>query len=168
MALIVGTDSYISETDAASYLAANGLPALTTPEALLRRATRALDVTYGARFIGAKRTSTQALLWPRQPDSRTVSNVDGLLFTDSDGNYRDFGGIPREVAEATVEMASVMDRGTDVYAQPEPMVIKQSFEVDVIKEQVEYARSYSTAPLYKITLLLRPLLVAPGSFQLVR
>jgi hypothetical protein len=158
MALTVGTDSYISDADAASYIALMGLDTLDDAEPLLRRATQAVDRLYGARFIGSKADSTQALLWPRIVP-------DGI---DADGNVRDFTSIPVELANATVELALLIQDEANVFAQPEPQVTEQSVKVDVIQKTVKYAGTYAPNALHSVVLVLRPLLASSASMRLVR
>lgn len=158
MALTVGTNTYVSEADADTYIELMGLAELSAPEALLKRATQALDRLYGSRFIGSKATSTQALAWPRI----VVEDI------DSDGNARNFTGIPTEVANATVELALLMDSGSNVFAQPEPMVTKETVQVDVISQSREYASAFSANALHSVALVLRPLLASTFGARLVR
>lgn len=149
MPLTVGTNTYIDDEDAESYCDAFGLDVLTDPETSLVQATVALDRLYGGKFIGKKASPSQALCWPRFVES-------GM---DQHGETRDFTYIPEEVAEATVEIAVMLEAGeVNVYAQPEPVVKSRSSKVDVISESVEYvAGGFSTQALYKINLLLAAL-----------
>lgn len=138
--LTVGTDSYISEADAATYLTTFGPSGAAVTEAQLRQATLAIERLYGGRFTGAKAESDQPLSFPR----------DGA--TD----------IPTNLEQATVEMALLIEAGTDAYAQPEPLIAKTKFKLDVIEEATDYTFGSAARPLYKIDLILAPLLYAPG------
>jgi len=82
MALVVGTNSYVSVADATTYLAysvnAQGWPVLATAikEASLISATRMLD---RQDWVGAKTSGAQALDWPRtgviDPAGAAISSV---------------------------------------------------------------------------------------------
>lgn len=156
--LTVGTDSYISEADASAYLTLMGLDPLESAEALLKRATVAIDRIYGTRFIGSKTASTQPLLWPRTVDDSI----------DSDGSVRDFADLPTELAHATVEMAVLLNSGTSVFAVPEPQVTKESFDLGGIKESREFGTAHTANHLHTVALTLRPLLAPPNVTRLVR
>ena len=169
--LTVGTDSYIAVADAEAYIAAQGLDALSDPEVLLKRATLAIDRIYGARFIARKILTTQPLAWPRSEGySYTVDENGYFYFIDSDGNPRNTNLIPAEVQQATVELAVMMDAGTNPYTQPDPFVKDESVQIDVIKTSSTYASNigHKSDPLYLITLVLRPILKNGGSIKFVR
>lgn len=170
MALTVGTDSYISVADAAAYCELAGLDSLgvDTAESSLKQATLALDRLYGARFIGLKEQLSQALAWPRRPTTAQVDSSQDWYVVDSFGNYRDFSGIPTEVKQATVELAVLIEAGTNPYVQPEPVVTTETVEVDVIKQSRSYQAGYRTDPLFKVTAVLAPLLATGYSIKLVR
>lgn len=156
--ITVGTDTYISTADAASYIALMGLASLSDAEPLLKRATQSIDRLYSGRYIGTKASITQPLHWPRivQDD------------TDADGNIRDFTSIPVDLGQATVELALLIDAGSDVFAQPDPMLISESVQVDVIKQTREFASAYASNVHHKVSLALRALLVSPSTVRLVR
>ncbi len=95
MTLTVGTDTYISVTDANTYFAGRlNASGWTSPyqEQALRMACKALD---RENWIGTIGTTTQALCWPR------------LGVTDKDG--RDMTGIvPQAIKDAQCELALKM------------------------------------------------------------
>lgn len=159
MTLSVGTNTYVDATTAAEYCTVEGLAALTTPETSLVRATRALDRLYGAKFIGRKQVSNQALAWPRFTGSGS---------TDAFGDFRDLTSIPSEVKQATVELAVLIEANVDVYAQGEPLVVQEAFEVSGIKESKTYARPFAAQPLCKVNTILAPLVSASSQVKLVR
>lgn len=111
MALIVedGTglstaESYISVADAKAYHLKMGnedaWDAIDNQEAALRKATRYMVQVYRTYWAGERRTTTQALDWPR-------ANVPML---DGPGagewmNFYDFTVVPNEIKEACAELA---------------------------------------------------------------
>ena len=179
MTITVGTDTYVSLADARAYITKNGLTPLPTvdadAEALLVRATFALDRIYGNRYLGMKRYITQNLAWPRlfaagQPHGY---NEWPYIIVDSDGNPRDFSALQPETAYATSELASMLTANPkfDPYEQPKPVVNYQRDVLDGMEHQIRTTdgNSYRELPMYKITLLLRPLTSTPvGSSQLTR
>jgi len=171
MALIVGTDTYVSVDEADAYITAQGLSPLSDPESSLARATLALDRLYAGRYLGLKQTVNQPLHWPRVASYNFTADADHYFYTvDADGNPRDFSGIPTEIKQATIELAIQLESGVDPYAQPDPLVTSESVEIDVIKTNKTYSNvgGYRVDPLYSITLILRPLLVAGGQIKYVR
>lgn len=161
MPLTLAVDTYITEEDAETYCTAYGLSALDDGETYLRQATVAIDRLYGGRFIGTRTEITQTLQWPR-----TVT-PEGDVY----GNARDFSAIPIEVAQATAELAVMLEADAlDPYAQPDPLVKSKTETVDVISEQIEYSPGvpYRLEPMHKITTILAPLLNVRGAVRLVR
>jgi hypothetical protein len=145
MPITVGTDSYISLADANTYLASFGpADAVLTTEEALKRATKVIDRLYRGQFIGSKTDDAQPLEWPRSGDTT----------------------IPAVLGEATAEIAYSIesDASFKPYAQPSPLVKKESVEVDVVKTTFEYANGSSgTDPYYAITVILAPVLSTTGS-----
>lgn len=163
--ITVGTDTYISLADAQAYASNNGLTLGANDaatETLLKRATIAIDRIYGNKFLGQKASETQSLAWPRNFASATI---------DSDGNPRDFSGLQPETGYAEVELAALLQAGTDPYVQPEPFLSQIRQKVATLEEEKQFKASqgYRTDPLYKITLILRPLLMnQSGSVSITR
>ena len=141
MALVLGIDTYVELEAATQYIADFG-GGETLAEADLKRATLAMDRLYGGHFMGVKTNAAQPLEFPRDGD------------TD----------IPTALQHATIELAMLMVNGLDVYAQPDPLVTKESVVVDVIEKSVEYASPTATNKLHKVQLILRPLLVGTSAF----
>lgn len=168
MAITVGTDSYISLADARTYVAANGLTALpivdADAEALLKRATTSLDRIYGAKYLGSKESMTQSLAWPRFVGTGYPHGTGESLYVtiDSDGNPRDFTGLQPELGQAETEMAVMLQAGVDVYAQPEPFLSVERNKVSALEQEKQFksAQGYRNDPLYKIALILRPILTS--------
>lgn len=176
MTITVGTDTYISYADAVTYATNNGLTlGATQPatETLLKNATVALDRIYGAKYLGQKETMGQPLGWPRLVGTGQPHGEGEWLYVtyDSDGNPRDFSGLQPETGYAQVELAALMQAGTDVYAQPLPTVSAFTNKVASLEESKTLANSqgWQQNPLYKISLILRPLLViSSGSIPITR
>lgn len=108
MAIIVGTDSYISAANADTYWSNRNnsvwaAAANEDKEKALRFATEYIDGSYDGRWIGEHPgASSQVLAWPRN----------GAL--DSEG--RSVTGIPQRVADATARLA--LDALTDFCQRP--------------------------------------------------
>lgn len=166
MAITVGTDTYISVEDARTYAVANDLELPSEDadlELLLKRATKALDRRFGARYIGTKHTHDQPLAWPR--DVSLVGTYRGTgeswnYTVDSDGNPRVFGStIPVEMAEGTVEMAVCIDENKNPL---EPNLAPyKSKEVTLGDLSSKYEYASAQAPLSSfntVYVVLRPLL----------
>lgn len=138
MALVIGTDAYTDLATATQYLTDFGDDgaAVDLTEAHIKKATLAIDRLFGGRFRGTVTDAAQPLLFPR--DAATT--------------------IPTCVAQATAELAALMKDNFDPYAQPDPLVVKQSTEVSGIKETLEYASAFAASDLYKIAVILGPVL----------
>lgn len=174
--ITVGTDTYISLADAQAYATSFGL-ALgatdTATETLLKRATAAIDRHYGNRFLGVRSTMTQQLAWPRSHAAANTHSTgeSGWVSRDSDNNPRDFSGLQPETGWATVELAAQLQAGADPYTQPEASLVRLTQKVSSLEETREYAgaQGHRTDALYKISLILRPLLRnTTGSIGLAR
>lgn len=115
MALIVETgtgdtaaDSFCSVADATAYHAAMGntawaaLASDTVREQLLRRATVFMEGLYRDRYAGFRKSTTQALCWPRSlvPMKDAPISVSGHFFS-----YYDNSSVPVAVKNACAELA---------------------------------------------------------------
>jgi hypothetical protein len=149
MALVVGIDTYITLADAVTYIDAFVEPGggADLSESDLRQATLALDRLYGGRMHGRVTSSQQPLQFPR--DGSDI--------------------VPACVAQATAELAYLTLNGLNPYTQPAAATTKTSFEVPgAYKESNEYASAYWANPLYKVSLILSPVLYgAGGAFTLI-
>lgn len=106
MALVVedGTgkadaESYVGVADCAAWATKNGAAFSAAPEAsaeaALRRATRFIDATYGARFIGFRTNGrAQALQWPRRD-----------AYDEANDEYLPDDEVPQEIVTAACEAA---------------------------------------------------------------
>lgn len=99
MALVVGTNSYISVADATTYFEGSidhdlwDAATNDTRERALISATRMMD---RQDWLGSKYSSSQDLEWPRS----------GL--TDKNGDSLDETTVPQQVLDATCELASAL------------------------------------------------------------
>ena len=93
---VVDADTYHSERGNADWAAADA----AAKEASLIKATEYLDGKYGNRWLGWRRSSTQALDWPR----------DDVL----DELGTEYTGVPRKLAQATTVVALKVIQGADV------------------------------------------------------
>ncbi len=172
MTITVGIDTYISLLDAQAYALENGLTLGANDaatEALLKKSTQALDRLYGNQYLGIKATEAQTLAWPRNYINSTV-NVPHFagewpyVTVDSDGNPRDFSGLQPETGYATVELSAMIQSGTDPYKQPLPFLSQLRQKVATLEEEKQFKGStgYQENPIYRIVLILRPLLKSIG------
>lgn len=108
-------------------------------------ATRVIDQTY--QFNGFKRTSTQALQWPRyravNPDSDETMRG-GAYFDPASGNYFDETKIPQILKDAVCEMARELLTG-DRTVDPDGMGLKVVDIYEAVK--VEFDKSNPRRPV---------------------
>ena len=177
MTITVGVDTYISLADARAYVAATGLTPLPTLDAdaekLLKNATQTLDRLYAGKYLGMKATIEQSLQWPRTFAGMVPHGVGEwpYIYVDSDGNPRDFEDLQPETAYAEVELAAVLQAGQDPYAQPGPRVNFDRSRVGTLEKEFHTSdsNSYRVDPLFKINVILRPILNQPtGSVPITR
>ena len=111
MALVVGTNSYVSVADAGTYyddsLRNANWDALdsATQSAALIDATRMID---RLAWCGEKTSAAQALQFPRT----------GLF--DINGTAVSSASVPQEVINATIELALVLGEDSTIYSSEEP------------------------------------------------
>lgn len=175
--ITVGTDSYITLANARTYATLFSLSGVesaadlldvgavaaadATAEANLKIAAKSLDRVFGNKYLGTKATSTQSLAWPRN-----VGQVGTSI--DADGNPRDFSSLPVELGEAQVELCSLIQSGVDVLAQIDGAVTSVIEELDVLKSQKQYAKSFQIDPLHRVKTILRPLLSTKVGITMTR
>ncbi len=142
MALTVGTDTYISLTDADAYLAANYLStdtkliawvALTDAncEVLLKKAAKTID---RQAFIGQKKVSTQTMAFPRAyynwPYSYYTYNTVNLYF---DQDWYVESAVTNDVKYAQCEIAITEASGVSDRQQLQREGVK-SFSIGKLSE----------------------------------
>lgn len=166
MALVVETgtgmasaDAYVSVEDADSYHSSFGNAAwsklaASVKETTIRRATRDIDLLYGALFESERSTDVQALAFPR------VAFAKGNLTVESNE-------VPDLLKKATLEMALLIATGFDPSGPVDDSgrVIEDQKKVGnlEIKKRYEYTVDSNEQRLRKVRLLLGPLLTASSS-----
>lgn len=139
MTVIVGTNSYIDETELTDYAALRGVTLDADPSVLL---INAMDYLETQRFKGTKTASDQALQWPR-----TGVYIDGVLI-DSDT-------VPQEVKDAQAIISMSIDAGYNPLATYGPDVKSEKVDViEIVYKDSSRATDYSPA----ITAALAPLI----------
>jgi len=152
MAIIVGTDSYISAANADTYWSNRNnsvwaAAASEDKEKALRFATEYIDGSYDGRWIGEHPgASSQVLAWPRN----------GAL--DSEG--RSVTGIPQRVADATARLA--LDALTDFLSAAEDRGGRIS-RAAVGPLDVSYFRDAPAGTAFPYLDLMLKSLLTPGS-----
>lgn len=155
----VDADSYISVADADYYHDMLGNTAWTGPdtakEHALRKATQYMQQVYFDRWDGYRKTSTQALDWPRE-----YVEIKGLRYVE----YVTSTTIPQEVKNACASLA-LRALTDDLLADEERAVISES--VDVISVTYgEYSPQRKRYP--EIERMLAKYLITSGGLQMVR
>lgn len=156
MAIVVGTNTYISVADADAYWLARGNATWAAAtdavkEKALLEATQYIDGTYN--FIGYVDDYNQTLAWPRDAAEILEGNFRGVYIEDD--------VIPRQVKDATCELAL---EALSVRLQPSEARgggIKRE-KVDVV--EVEYTDFAPTQTTYKfVSKLLRDVTVGSSN-----
>lgn len=153
MAIIVGTESYVSVANADTYWT-NGnnstwsAATAADKEKALRFATEYIDGSYEGRWIGEHPgAASQVLAWPRN----------GAV--DSEG--RSVTGIPQRVADATARLA--LDALTDFLSEAEDRGGRIS-RAAVGPLDVSYFRDAPAGTAFPVLeLMLKPLLASAGT-----
>jgi hypothetical protein len=158
---LANAESYISVADATAYHSARGnaawaaLASDTIREQLLRKATDYMMQVYRLSWGGSRKTSTQALDWPRYD----VPMQDAPSGYGAYPAYYDDDIVPVEVKNACAELAfraSVADLSPDIGQR----VLRE--KVDVI--EIEYADHGPQYATYRaIDNMLAPFLAAGSS-----
>jgi hypothetical protein len=117
MAIVVGTNSYITEAELATYAAARGVTLGGDPAVLLVKAMDYLAALEG-QWQGIRTAVDQPLAWPRTP-----VYLYGQLVPDS--------AIPQQVKDAQAQLA------IEVLTQPLQPTIAAGAKGSVISEKVD-------------------------------
>ena len=163
MALIIGTDSYATAAECATYLAANyittdakliawNLLSADNKDVLLRQAAKLID---RQPLQGYKYLSTQTMEFPRY--IYTESNYDDDYLHPllrKNGFYSD-GSVPQAVKDAQCEIAISMISGTSERAEMQRQGVK-SFSLGSLSES--YTGNHNAIPSYEAKQLLQPYL----------
>lgn len=155
----VDADSYISVTDADEYHDAIGNATWTGSQAqkehALRKATQYMQQVYFDRWDGYRKTSAQALDWPRED-----VQIKGLRFVE----YVLSTTIPQEVINACASLA-LRAMTDDLLADEERAVISES--VDVISTTYsEYSPQRKKYP--EIDKMLAKYLIVTNGLRMIR
>lgn len=153
-------DAYVSLVDAAAYHTARGNSAWTGTDAVkeqaIVRATTYMEQKYGLRWAGYRKTSTQALSWPRQ-----FVPIPNMLIPE----YVTDTSIPVEIQNACAILA-LKALSAALIADEERAVISESVSGAVSVTYSEFASQQKVYP--EITLLLNKYLAASSGLQVIR
>ena len=146
MAIVVGTDTYISVADADSYWANRNntvwAAAVTAAkEAALREATQYLDGKY--TFIGQITSVDQLLAWPRFGATITAGNKKGVTYDSTE--------YPPQLTNSCAELALEALSARLAPAEERGGAIKRE-RVDII--EVEYMDFAPSGKTYNFVLML--------------
>lgn len=148
-------ESFISVADADAYFTARGNAAWTgsstVKEQALRKATDFMQGRYASRWKGTRKTSGQALAWPRL----AVIDPDGWDVSDTI--------VPSAVKNACAELAVRSLTTTLLPDDTKPGIKSEGVSIPgPISKNVEYAGAKTVAPTYTaVDRMLEPLLT-PG------
>lgn len=149
MAIVVGTNSYITEAELTDYATARGITISGTAEVLLIKAMDYL-LSLEDRWQGARTDAAQALGWPRTP-----VYVYGTLIADD--------AIPQSLKDAQAQLAIEADsQALQVTVAPggKGSVLRE--KVDVIEVQYDKGISNSQPIFTAVNGLLKPLFKTTG------
>jgi len=160
MALIVGTNSYVTETELTTYATDRGITISAADKAVLL--IKAMDYLEVQKYKGYKTVSTQALQFPR------VLCAD-YYYTQYPQNYipceYDSETVPVEIKTAQIVACLLIDSGEDL----NPTLGKTTIREKIAEIEVEYRdNSTETKSFTQLNALLAPFLTASGGLKLVR
>lgn len=147
MAVItVGTNSYVTEAELATYASDRGVTIAADKTVLL---IKAMDYLEAREFIGQKTDYTQALQWPRIVCeqfgyTRPNSYESNLTYNDQYCEY-DSAVVPQGIKNAQMIAALLIDSGEDL--QPSVGRAVKREKVDVL--EVEYMDTATSTTQYR-------------------
>jgi len=157
---LAAANSYVSEAELDAWVTDRNLTisiVQVEKEAAMIEATTYIDGKFGARFVGQRDTRTQGLDWPRQ------------YAYDETGEYIEDGAVPREVKNATLELAVARLVQASVLlpnvVAGESGIILTEDKIGDLMTKVEYDGGSGSAgePVYRTAArILRPLLNPVG------
>lgn len=159
--LVTGAESYCSVAAADTYHSDSGNTAwaalvTATKEQALRKATRYMVGAYRHRWTGTRKTTTQALDWPRY----MVPIRDTPTFQGTNLAYVPATIVPTEVVQACAEFALI----TATNGALAPDLTSRVLREKVGDIEVEYDRGSPQFTVYRsLDMMLRPYLKAGGS-----
>lgn len=159
---VPNANSYVSLAEASGYSATYGYedwPATDDTAATnsLIKATRAIDLLYGDKYMSHPYSNVQALLWPR-----------GAFYT-IDGSFVGNNVIPKQLKDAVIILANMDALGQDILALPNPdsFTTDSTIKIDVISISSKYLKPVTREPTYIIDLTLRPIIKAKSIARFV-
>jgi hypothetical protein len=166
MALTVGTDTYISQADATTYVSGHyastetnytAWAALTSDnkDAYLSRAAVIID---RQPIVGVKAVETQTMEFPRAIYSNYKGGLDWpTISLDYSGNWYIQSSVPASVQYAQVEIALALAIGESVRVTAQREGVK-SISLGSISESYFAASTANNVPSFEARELLRPYL----------
>ena len=154
--ITVGTNSYVTEEELATYAEDRGITISGTPSVLL---IKAMDYLESRVYKGYKTDSTQSLQFPRVLCNTTYSNVYPNVYPLNYYNYAtcEYSSteVPDDIKKAQMVAAILIDGGNDL--QPTITKAVKREKVDVL--EVEYKDNSNESNSYtQLNNLLRPFL----------
>ncbi len=157
---IANANSYVSVSEATTYLALIGETDWTTRSDLqdraVIRATEAVDMIYGAAYRSSKKTSTQTLLFPRH------------AFTNANGITVSSLTIPDDLKKAVYHLALMDLQGEDTGEQliqedsPNSIIESESNTIGGLSSDVTYKIANEINKFRKIDLIIRAIVRSSG------
>jgi hypothetical protein len=139
MAIVVGTNSYATEAELATYASDRGITITTVDTTTLL--IKAMDYLETRNYVGVKTETTQTLQWPREVCT-------GILYCAIDNTV-----VPTAIKQAQMIAALIIDGGNEVQPTVERAV--KSERVDVL--EVTYMdNAVATIQHTKLQDILRP------------
>ena len=136
MAIVVGTNSYVTEAELSEYATTRGITIYGDTEILL---IKAMDYIESRFFMGEKTDQDQALEFPRNDDTE----------------------VPQKIKTAQIVTALKIDEGVDLFANSTQSIKRQKVDGAVEIEYQDYTSSKVSYP--QIDILLAPFLASSGS-----
>jgi hypothetical protein len=149
MALTVGIDTYVTESELAAYALARGITVAGDPSVLLTKAMDYLD-TLEDSWQGARTDALQALAWPRYP-----VYIYGSLIADT--------AIPQQLKNGQMQLAieaDTQDLIPTTGVGGKGSVIEET--VDVITVKYDSGQNNSQPVFAAVNKILKPLIDYAG------
>lgn len=157
---LITADSFVSVIDADAYHTARGNTAWAGSDTVkgqaLVRATTYLELKYGLRWAGYRKTSTQALSWPRQ-----FVPIPNMYIPE----YLTDTTIPVEIKNACTVLA-LKALADELIADEERAVISESVQGATSTTYSEFSGQQKVYP--EITLMVNKYLAASSGLQVIR
>lgn len=160
MAIVVGTNSYVTEAELTTYCSERGIALTATAEILL---IKAMDYLESRTWQGVKTSATQALEWPRIIggcyDTFTCSQI--YIADARESYYVDPLVVPNDIKKAQMVAAVLTDGGAAL--QP---TIARTVKREIVEGAVEIEYMDNAMPITsytQLTDLIRPYLKTQAS-----